>query len=121
MPPVNTGEGGEPDAKRQAYDYDFAVIGGGSGGMAAAKMAASHGARVALFDFVKPSPKGTKWGLGGTCVNVGCGKNKAKEIKESTRPAAPGIDLGAIWDRFGVDLGSIRERSGRSLIDLGSI
>jgi thioredoxin reductase (NADPH) len=71
MPPVNT-EGGEPDAKRQAYDYDFAVIGGGSGGMAAAKMAASHGARVALFDFVKPSPQGTKWGLGGTCVNVGC-------------------------------------------------
>lgn len=28
--------------------------------------------RVALADFVKPSPAGTKWGLGGTCVNVGC-------------------------------------------------
>jgi thioredoxin reductase (NADPH) len=25
-----------------------------------------------LADFVKPSPIGTKWGLGGTCVNVGC-------------------------------------------------
>lgn len=24
------------------------------------------------MDFVKPSPQGTKWGLGGTCVNVGC-------------------------------------------------
>lgn len=55
-----------------SYDYDFAVIGGGSGGMAAAKEAASLGARVVLFDFVKPSPRGTKWGLGGTCVNVGC-------------------------------------------------
>lgn len=25
-----------------------------------------------MFDFVKPSPAGTTWGLGGTCVNVGC-------------------------------------------------
>lgn len=28
--------------------------------------------QVALFDYVKPSPQGTTWGLGGTCVNVGC-------------------------------------------------
>lgn len=28
--------------------------------------------QVVLFDSVKPSPQGTKWGLGGTCVNVGC-------------------------------------------------
>lgn len=27
---------------------------------------------MALADFVKPSPIGTTWGLGGTCVNVGC-------------------------------------------------
>jgi thioredoxin reductase (NADPH) len=25
-----------------------------------------------LADFVKPTPLGTAWGLGGTCVNVGC-------------------------------------------------
>jgi thioredoxin reductase (NADPH) len=54
------------------YDYDYVVIGGGSGGLASAKQAATNGARVALFDFVQPSPQGTKWGLGGTCVNVGC-------------------------------------------------
>ena len=54
------------------YDYDLAVIGGGSGGMAAAKAAAGVGAKVVCFDFVKPSTQGTKWGLGGTCVNVGC-------------------------------------------------
>lgn len=30
------------------------------------------GARVALLDYVDPSTQGTKWGLGGTCVNVGC-------------------------------------------------
>uniref|UniRef100_A0A8C2GGJ7 Thioredoxin reductase 2 n=1 Tax=Cyprinus carpio TaxID=7962 RepID=A0A8C2GGJ7_CYPCA len=26
----------------------------------------------AVLDYVEPSLKGTKWGLGGTCVNVGC-------------------------------------------------
>ncbi|GAB65812.1 thioredoxin reductase 2, partial [Plasmodium cynomolgi strain B] len=54
------------------YDYDYVVIGGGPGGMASAKEAAAHGAKVLLFDYVKPSNKGTKWGIGGTCVNVGC-------------------------------------------------
>ncbi|XP_072944205.1 thioredoxin reductase 1, mitochondrial isoform X2 [Epargyreus clarus] len=54
------------------YDYDLAVIGGGSGGLACAKEAVNLGAKVAVLDFVTPSPQGTKWGLGGTCVNVGC-------------------------------------------------
>jgi thioredoxin reductase (NADPH) len=48
------------------------VIGGGSGGLSVAKSAAQLGAKVALCDFVQPTPIGTKWGLGGTCVNVGC-------------------------------------------------
>ncbi len=30
------------------------------------------GAKVAVCDFVEPTPMGTTWGLGGTCVNVGC-------------------------------------------------
>jgi thioredoxin reductase (NADPH) len=46
------------------FDYDLIVIGGGSGGMAAAKEAADLGAKVACLDFVKPSPHGTTWGLG---------------------------------------------------------
>ena len=54
------------------YDYDLIIIGGGSGGLASAKKAAEYGAKVALFDYVKPSTQNTKWGLGGTCVNVGC-------------------------------------------------
>ena len=53
------------------YDYDLFVIGGGSGGLACAQAAAKYGAKVGLADFVKPSPPGSKWGLGGTCVNVG--------------------------------------------------
>lgn len=52
--------------------YDLVVIGGGSGGLAAAKEASNLGARVAVLDYVTPTPIGTKWGLGGTCVNVGC-------------------------------------------------
>ena len=55
-----------------AYDYDLFVIGGGSGGISAAKEAAKLGAKVGLADFVTKTPKGTAWGLGGTCVNVGC-------------------------------------------------
>uniref|UniRef100_A0A673VAC2 thioredoxin-disulfide reductase (NADPH) n=1 Tax=Suricata suricatta TaxID=37032 RepID=A0A673VAC2_SURSU len=53
-------------------DYDLLVIGGGSGGLACAKEAAQLGKKVAVVDYVEPSPRGTSWGLGGTCVNVGC-------------------------------------------------
>lgn len=48
------------------------MIGGGSGGLSCAIRAAKLGKRVACADFVEPTPIGTKWGLGGTCVNVGC-------------------------------------------------
>nr|WP_277420125.1 glutathione-disulfide reductase [Xanthomonas sp.] len=51
-----------------AYDYDLLVLGGGSGGLAAAFRAAHHGARVAILE---PGE------LGGTCVNVGCVPKKA--------------------------------------------
>uniref|UniRef100_V9KMF8 thioredoxin-disulfide reductase (NADPH) n=1 Tax=Callorhinchus milii TaxID=7868 RepID=V9KMF8_CALMI len=59
-------EGGE------MYDYDLIVIGGGSGGLAVSKEAASYGRKVLVLDYVVPTPSGTTWGLGGTCVNVGC-------------------------------------------------
>ncbi|XP_056097546.1 thioredoxin reductase 3 [Rhinichthys klamathensis goyatoka] len=55
-----------------AYDYDLIVIGGGSGGLACSKEAAALGKKVMVLDYVVPTPKGTTWGLGGTCVNVGC-------------------------------------------------
>lgn len=54
------------------YDYDLIVIGGGSGGLAASKEATKFGKKVAMYDFVQPTPTGTTWGVGGTCVNVGC-------------------------------------------------
>ena len=53
--------------------YQLVVIGGGSGGLACALSAVECGATsVAVCDFVAPTPHGTTWGLGGTCVNVGC-------------------------------------------------
>jgi glutathione reductase (NADPH) len=51
-----------------AQRYDLAVLGAGSGGLAAAQRAARHGARVAVFE---PGL------LGGTCVNLGCVPKKA--------------------------------------------
>ena len=57
------------------FDYDFFVVGGGSGGCAAALEAAQiPGLKVAVADFVQPAwgALGTTWGVGGTCVNVGC-------------------------------------------------
>lgn len=64
--------GGARGAAAGQQDYDLLVIGGGSGGLACAKEAAQLGKKVAVVDYVEPSPRGTTWGLGGTCVNVGC-------------------------------------------------
>jgi glutathione reductase (NADPH) len=45
------------------FDYDLFVIGAGSGGVRAARVAASHGARVAIAE---------EYVVGGTCVVRGC-------------------------------------------------
>ena len=46
-----------------AWNFDLIVIGGGSGGVRAARMAATRGAKVAMVE---------SGAMGGTCVNVGC-------------------------------------------------
>ncbi|MDE2303237.1 MAG: FAD-dependent oxidoreductase, partial [Sphingomonadales bacterium] len=46
-----------------AYDYDLFVIGAGSGGVRAGRVAAAHGARVAVAEEHR---------IGGTCVIRGC-------------------------------------------------
>lgn len=45
------------------YNYDLIVIGAGSAGVRAARMAAQRGARVAVIEGAA---------IGGTCVNLGC-------------------------------------------------
>lgn len=49
--------------KSPDFDFDFFVIGAGSGGVRAARMAAQRGVKVAIAE---------SGALGGTCVNVGC-------------------------------------------------
>ncbi|HYM30298.1 MAG TPA: glutathione-disulfide reductase [Candidatus Cybelea sp.] len=46
-----------------SYDYDLFVIGAGSGGVRASRMAASYGAKVAIAEHYR---------IGGTCVIRGC-------------------------------------------------
>ena len=77
------------NADASTYDYDLAVIGGGSGGLAGAFRAAAHGARVVLLE---PGE------FGGTCVNVGCVPKKAMWLAAEL---AQRIDLAS---RLGFDL-----------------
>ncbi|WP_332826937.1 glutathione-disulfide reductase [Ramlibacter sp.] len=75
------------------FDCDLFVVGGGSGGVRAARMAAQRGARVVLAEAAA---------LGGTCVNVGCIPKKlysyAAHFADDFRDAAG----------FGWDVGSPR-------------
>lgn len=48
---------------KHKFDYDYFVIGAGSGGVRSARIAASHGAKVGIAEGKI---------VGGTCVNVGC-------------------------------------------------
>ena len=66
------------------YDYDLLVIGAGSGGTRAARVAAAHGARVAVAE---------EYRVGGTCVIRGCvpkkllvyGAHFAEDLKDAKR------------------------------------
>ncbi len=49
------------------YDYDVVVLGGGSGGLVAVRLAQKLGAKVALVD---------KERLGGDCLYAGCVPSK---------------------------------------------
>jgi glutathione reductase (NADPH) len=82
-----------------AFDYDLFVIGGGSGGVRAARVAAAGGARVALAEESR---------MGGTCVIRGCVPKKLMVFASSYREGfadarAYGWDVedGAFdWTRF---------------------
>jgi glutathione reductase (NADPH) len=66
------------------FDYDLFVIGGGSGGVRAARVSAAHGARVALAEEHR---------VGGTCVIRGCvpkkllvyGAHFAEDLQDARR------------------------------------
>ena len=68
----------------KSYDYDLVVIGAGSGGVRAARVAAAHGARVAVAE---------EFRVGGTCVIRGCvpkkllvyGAHFAEDLQDARR------------------------------------
>lgn len=66
------------------FDYDLFVIGGGSGGVRAARISSTHGAKVAIAE---------EYRMGGTCVIRGCvpkkmlvyGAHFAEDLHEADR------------------------------------
>ncbi|MEM9469389.1 MAG: glutathione-disulfide reductase [Pseudomonadota bacterium] len=60
------------------YDYDYFVIGAGSGGVRSARIAASHGVKVGIAEGAA---------LGGTCVNIGCVPKKLLAYASDFGPA----------------------------------
>ncbi len=89
------------------FDYDLFVIGAGSGGVRAARMAAGFGARVAVAE--------DRY-MGGTCVNVGCVPKKlyvyASEFGKAFKDArnfgwsdtAPQFDWSTLRDNKKVEI-----------------
>lgn len=75
------------------FDFDLFVIGAGSGGVRAARVAAQHGARVAVAE---------EYRVGGTCVIRGCVPKKmlvyASHFAEDLHRA----------ERFGWDISGAR-------------
>jgi glutathione reductase (NADPH) len=95
------------------FDFDLFVIGAGSGGVRASRMAAAKGARVAVAE---------ERYLGGTCVNVGCVPKKlfvyASHYKEEFSDAsAYGWDI--TLDNF--DWARLRDNKTREIERLNGI
>ena len=108
------------------FDFDLFVIGAGSGGVRAARMAAQRGARVAVAD---PAP------LGGTCVNLGCIPKKlysyasqfAEAFEEShgfgwsgQAGAAPAFDWNVLKANRGREISRLNAIYGKLLVDAGA-
>ena len=81
------------------YDYDLFVIGAGSGGVRASRVAAAHGARVAVAE---------EYRVGGTCVIRGCvpkkllvyGAHFAEDIKDARQFGWNVPDCAFDWPRL---------------------
>jgi glutathione reductase (NADPH) len=107
-----------------ATDFDLFVIGAGSGGVRAARMAAQRGARVAVAE---DAP------LGGTCVNLGCIPKKlysyaahyAEAFEEShgfgwSNEAAPSFDWAVLKANRAREISRLNGIYGKLLKDAGA-
>jgi glutathione reductase (NADPH) len=100
------------------YDYDLFVIGAGSGGVRAARIAASHGARVAVAE---------EYRVGGTCVIRGCvpkkmlvyGSHFAEDLEDAKRfgwdVGTPTFDWPTLRDNVLADVDRLEGLYGQTL------
>src|ERR1035438_3520183 len=93
--------------------YDFAVIGGGSAGFNAARIAASLGKRVAVIDGARK--------LGGLCILNGCMPSKTLIYSaEVLHLAQRGMEFGLRIPRAGVDMPAMHERKKRIIAEFST-
>ena len=91
------------------FDYDLFVIGGGSGGVRAARVASATGAKVALAE---------EYRMGGTCVIRGCVPKKLmvfasgySEMFDDARAYGWDVQEGPFdWSKFSVKLNAELDR-----------
>ena len=91
------------------FEFDLVVVGAGSGGLAAAKRAASYGAKVAIIEANK---------IGGTCVIRGCVPKKlmvyaAKSKKNMDSSEGYGLKNEGINFESNILLKNVREEVSR--------
>ncbi|GAC1384948.1 MAG: hypothetical protein NVSMB33_13700 [Ktedonobacteraceae bacterium] len=81
--------------------YDMTIIGGGSGGLTAARIAAALGANVLLVD---------KERLGGDCLNYGCVPSKSLiHVARVVQQAKESAKLGLMPADLSVNMGKVSE------------
>ncbi|CAN5447944.1 glutathione-disulfide reductase [soil metagenome] len=90
-----------------AFDYDLLVIGGGSGGIRAGRIAAKHGAKVAVCE---------EYRVGGTCVIRGCVPKKlfvyASQYAEQFEDA---VGFGWTTEKVSFDWPTLIERKDKEI------
>ena len=96
-----------------ADSFDLVVIGAGSGGVRAARMAASMGARVAIAEGRF---------FGGTCVNVGCVPKKMfSHAAEFPEQVALARDYGFDWQTGPVNWARLKANKDQEIARLNGI
>jgi glutathione reductase (NADPH) len=106
-----------PEETAPAYDYDYLVIGGGSGGVSSAKRAATlHSKRVCIVE-------SSRWG--GTCVNVGCVPKKimfqAAGVRETLTESAHHYKFGDAKSDHRIDWKAMKDARDAYIVRLNNI
>lgn len=104
------------DNMSATYDYDYLVIGAGSGGIASAKRAATYGKKVAVIERAR---------MGGTCVNVGCVPKKimfmAGSLAETMRHDASQYGFSGTEQHAKVDWPTLKAKRDAYIVKLNNI